>query len=247
MIKLLEFPHSHYCEKARWALDYKGIPFESVPIMPGLHMITVRRYATHTSVPVLLRDGEAVQGSCQIISYLDEQFPDRSLTPTDPRMKQTCLKMEMAMDDQLGENIRRILYHRLLAYPDFIRHCFTHPMPVYKQWIFSLLYPALRYAIYHTYSLSDAAADQALQTFALAMQELQRQLDHRSYLVGDQFSRADLTVAAMLAFINMPTEHPFPWIEIPDPQIRAFYKSYQDHPVICWANEIYRKHRGGSG
>ena len=29
-MKLLEFPHSHYCEKARWALDYKGIPFEAM-------------------------------------------------------------------------------------------------------------------------------------------------------------------------------------------------------------------------
>ena len=53
-MKLLEFPHSHYCEKARWALDFKGIPFEAVAVMPGLHMLTIRLYAPDTAVPVLL-------------------------------------------------------------------------------------------------------------------------------------------------------------------------------------------------
>lgn len=247
LIKLLEFPHSHYCEKVRWALDYKGIPFESVPIMPGLHMMTVRRYAPDTSVPVLIRNGSVVQGSSQIINYLDEHFLDRPLTPVDARLRQACLKLEIAMDNQLGENIRRILYHRLLAYPDFIRYCFTHPMPVYKQWIFSVLYPVLRYKIYHIYVISDGAVNQAFKDFALAMQELQQRLKHRAYLFGDQFSRADLSVASMLAFINMPAEHPFPWIEIPDAQVRAFYDFYQEHPIIVWANGIYRKHRLGAG
>ncbi|MHB8744867.1 MAG: glutathione S-transferase N-terminal domain-containing protein, partial [Sulfuricaulis sp.] len=60
---LLEFPHSHFCEKARWALDYKGIPFEAVAILPGFHRITVRKYARDSSVPVLLTDAGAVQGA----------------------------------------------------------------------------------------------------------------------------------------------------------------------------------------
>lgn len=65
-MKLLEFPHSHYCEKARWALDYKGIAFQAVAIMPGLHMISVGKYAPDTSVPVLLDNSEVVQGSSEV-------------------------------------------------------------------------------------------------------------------------------------------------------------------------------------
>ena len=243
MIKLLEFPHSHYCEKARWALDYKRVPYEAIPIMPGLHMITVRRYAPDTLLPVLLRDGKAVQGSTQIINYLEENFPDRRLTPNDPGLRQACLKLEATMDKQLGENIRQILYHRLLAYPDFVRYCFTHPMPSYKQWMFSLMYPVIRRKIYQTVVISDGEVNKALGEFALAMQALLQKIQHRPYLIGDHFGRADLTVASMLAFINMPSQHPFPWIEIPDPQIRAFFDSYQDHPVIVWAKDIYRNYR----
>lgn len=32
-MKLLEFPHSHYCEKARWALDFKNISYQRVALI----------------------------------------------------------------------------------------------------------------------------------------------------------------------------------------------------------------------
>jgi len=242
-MKLLEFPHSHYCEKARWALDYKGIPFQAVAIMPGFHMLTVRRYAPDTSVPVLLRDNEVVQGSSEIINYLEQQYPCHSLTPTDAKERQACLDIENTMDKRLGENIRQFLYYRLLAYPDFIRYCFTHPLPRIKQLIFRLFYPLLRYNIYQTYVISAAKVEQARREFDIAMCEIENMLKQKQYLVGEQFTRADLSVASMLSLLAMPPEHPFPWREIPDPQTRAFYDAYQDHPVTEWVTKMYRDHR----
>ena len=83
-MKLLVFPYSHYCEKARWALDYKDIPFQAVAIMLGWHVITLRKYAPDTSVPVLLSDNEVVQGSSEIIDYLERKYPSHPLTPRMP-------------------------------------------------------------------------------------------------------------------------------------------------------------------
>ena len=242
-MRLLEFPHSHYCEKARWALDHKAIRFTPIPLMPGIHIITLRRYVTGSSVPVLLHNERAIQGSGEIINYLDNQSSSYPLTPASEELKHECLRLEASADQQLGENIRRILYHRLLAYPDFIRYCFTHPMPGYKQWLFRFGYPFLRYKIQHTYVKSAAAVALAYKEFDLAMQTLEKQLHGRQYLVGDAFSRTDITVASMLAFIGMPPQHPFPWIDIPDTEIRNFYTRYQQHPVIIWANSMYQLHR----
>lgn len=242
-MKILEFPHSHYCEKARWALDYKGIPFQPVTIMPGFHMITVRRYAPDTSVPVLLNDNEVVQGSSEIINYLEQKYPSRPLTPTDAKDRQECLDIESTMDIRLGENLRQFLYYRLLAYPDFIRHCFTHPLPRMKQLIFSLFYPILRYKIFKTYVISTEKVEQAKREFDVAMCEIEKKLKQKQYLIGEQFTRADLSVASMLSLLVMPPEHPFPWREIPDPQTRAFYDEYQDHPVTIWVAKMYRDHR----
>jgi len=243
IMKLLEFPHSHYCEKARWALDYKGIPFQAVAIMPGYHVITVRKYAPDTSVPVLLDDKEVVQGSSEIINYLEEKYPSKSLTPTDASQRKSCLEIERAADKGLGVNIRRILYYWLLAYPDFIRYCFTHPMPGYKQWMFSLFYPILRNKIYKTYVVSAAKIEQARRKFDLAMGEIGNKLNRRQYLVGEQFTRADLSVASMLSPLVMPPEHPFPWKAIPDSKAQLFIDEYRDHPVSEWVRKMYRNHR----
>lgn len=242
-MKLLEFPHSHYCEKARWALDFKGIPFEAVAVMPGLHLFTIRRYAPDTAVPVLLNGKEVVQGSGRIIDYLDMKYPEHALTPTQPSLRQACLDIERDMDDRLGENIRRILYDSLLDYPDFIRHCFTHSMSGSKQRLFRLIYSLLRAKIAQTYVISAAAVEQSRHEFDVAMTEIEQLLQRGPYLVGGQFTRADLSVASMLSFLVMPPEHPFPWQEVPDPKTQTFYDQYQDHPVLAWASKIYRTHR----
>jgi len=240
---LLEFPHSHYCEKVRWALDYKGIPFKAVAILPGLHMITVRKYAPDTSVPVLLSDNAVVQGSSDIIDYLEQTYPSHALTPADEGQRQACLEIEYAMDKRLGENIRRVLYDGLLAYPEFIRHCFTHPMPGVKRLLFRIFYPLLRYKIDQTYVISAAKVEQARREFDVAMSEIEQTLKQGHYLVGERFTRADLSVASMLSLLVMPAEHPFPWREIPDPTTRTFLDAYRDHPVSGWVRKMYRDHR----
>ena len=75
------------------------------------------------------------------------------------------------------------------------------------------------------------------------MIEVEKKFEGRKYLVGDTFSRADLSFASMLSLIVKPTEHPFPWGDIPDPEIRSFYNDYDDHPVCRWVSKIYKEHR----
>ena len=42
-LKLYQFAISHYCEKIRWALDYKGLNYETVNLLPGQHVKTIRK------------------------------------------------------------------------------------------------------------------------------------------------------------------------------------------------------------
>jgi len=206
-------------------------------------MLTVRRYAPDTSVPVLLSNNDVVQGSSEIINYLEQRYPSLPLTPTDADERRACLEIERSMDERLGENIRRILYYRLLAYPVFIQYCFTHPMPQLRQLIFRIFYPILRRKIYQTYVISTERVEQARREFDVAMSELEKLLKHRQYLVGEQFTRADLSVASMLSLLVMPREHPFPWKKIPDPETQIFINEFQEHPVSEWVRKMYREHR----
>lgn len=242
-MKLLEFPHSHFCEKARWALDFKGLSFDPVPILPGFHLRTVRRYAPKTFVPVLLHNNEAIQGSSTIIDCLDEHYQDYPLTPRDEDLGRLSCEIEAEMDEKLGRPIRQILYYWLLDYPGFIRHCFAHSLPVYKQLVFRLTYPVLRKIMYRTYVISTEKVDEARCGFSQTLSELADTLNNRKYLVGDQFSRADLTVASMLCLLVLPSEHPLPWINIPDSRVTQFIDEYENHPVSQWVRTMYRVHR----
>jgi glutathione S-transferase len=244
MTKLLVFPHSHFCEKARWALDYKGIPYKAQVVIPGLHLKTIPKIAPGSSVPVLIHDnGDIVQGSSEIIDYLDIHYPDNPLTPSSEAGRDACQQIERTMDEALGVNIRCILYSALLNYPDFIRQCFTHAIPFYKKPFFRPIAPVLRKKIYQVYVGSPEKVARAKMIFDAAMHDMAKRIEGKPYLVGDSFSRADLSVAAMLSLLTLPPEHPFPWGQIPDPDATAFCEHYRDHPVSQWVNRIYREHR----
>jgi hypothetical protein len=44
-VELLQFRHSPYNEKVRWALDLKRVPHRRRSLLPGPHLRTVRRLA----------------------------------------------------------------------------------------------------------------------------------------------------------------------------------------------------------
>ena len=72
MIRLYTFTISHFAEKARWSLDYKGITYQQKRLVPGSHVPIVKRIAPSTFVPVLEDAGRIIQGSSAIIDYVDK-------------------------------------------------------------------------------------------------------------------------------------------------------------------------------
>ena len=48
MTRLYTFTISHFAEKARWALDYKGIHYQEKRLVPGSHIPIVKRMAPGT-------------------------------------------------------------------------------------------------------------------------------------------------------------------------------------------------------
>ena len=67
---LITFGISHYCEKARWALDWHGVEYDEVSWPPVVHMILARRAgAKGTTVPILLVGDTLIQDSSEIIDW----------------------------------------------------------------------------------------------------------------------------------------------------------------------------------
>src|SRR5439155_939811 len=120
---LWQFRFSHFNEKARWALDFKGIPHVRRSLIPGLHLPRVLWLSGQKSLPVLQLDGETIVDSTRIIATLERLKPDPPLYPRNERER--ALALEDFFDEELGPYIRRALFHELLPDGDYCAALFS--------------------------------------------------------------------------------------------------------------------------
>ena len=77
---LWHFPISHFNEKARWALDWKGIPHVRRTLGPD-YLPRVWWATRRGTLPVLWLDGKAIGDSTRIIEALEQRWPEPPLYP----------------------------------------------------------------------------------------------------------------------------------------------------------------------
>src|SRR4051794_913781 len=106
---------SHFNEKGRWALDYKGIPHRRHSVMPGPHPRISRKLGGSGTMPVLEpAEGPPVADSTEIIAWADRVNPDPPLYPDNPEERRRALELEEFFDVELGPPIRSAVFHALL-------------------------------------------------------------------------------------------------------------------------------------
>src|SRR5205807_1393702 len=71
VLRLITIPISHYCEKARWALDRGGIAYREEPHIQGLHRYYARRAGGARTAPVLVTPEGAIGDSEHILESAD--------------------------------------------------------------------------------------------------------------------------------------------------------------------------------
>jgi glutathione S-transferase len=78
-----------------------------------------------------------------------------------------------------------------------------------------------------------------------ALARVEAELGPAGHLVGNTFTIADLTAAALLVPLVLPAEFPY---RLPPlvPALAAWRASLADRPAFRWAQETYRRHRGAS-
>ena len=89
-IVFYQIPISHFCEKVHWALDFKGLPYQSVSVNP----FTRRELASISEgkqVPIIRQGGQMVSESSAIVESLDEICPAPPLVPAKEPERRECL------------------------------------------------------------------------------------------------------------------------------------------------------------
>jgi glutathione S-transferase len=241
MITLYQFPISHYCEKVRWALDYKQLEYKIKNLLPGLHISKARKLAADTSVPILVHNDTVIQGSDHAISYLDEAFPERSLTPVAIHLKDEVMQWEQYVDHEIGVHVRRCCYHILLEHPGIVMPFFTHNGPWYGKLYIKSVFPKLEKTMRKYMNINDESSERSRQKLEVAIERLHNHLQHSPFLVGDQFTRADLAAASLLAPLCRPEKYGLNW---PDQLPQRYLNLVEGfRPEINWVDEIYDKYR----
>jgi glutathione S-transferase len=242
---LWHIPVSHYNEKARWALAYKGVAHERRAPMPGAHMaaaLWLTRGAQKT-FPVLQLDGKAIGDSTAIIAELERRYPDPPLYPADSAQRQRALDLEDWFDEELGPHIRLLGWHELMADPDRFRRLSAAmaPGPLARApgaaAAFGSTFVRLRFG-----AQSDERAELAREKVLAALDRLEVELGERDYLVGDSFTVADLTAASLFYPLVVPPEGPQVLAD-PPPSFRAFREPLEGRRGYRWVAEMFARHR----
>jgi glutathione S-transferase len=237
---------SHYNEKARWALDYKRIAHVRKAPPPMMHTAWALAMTRGATFPVLKLNGSTIGDSTQIIEALEQSRPDPPLYPADPADRARALALEEFFDEELAPHIRRALFAELTRDHEAFAWAAapTGGRAVHAGFkaTAALAGPMLRMR----YGINGDSAEQGWDKTAAAMDRLEAELGGRDYLVGADFTVADLTAAALFHPIVRPAEAQY---EVPDPLPEALVRrreSFASRPGFQWVQEMYRRHRGQS-
>jgi glutathione S-transferase len=236
------FGISHYCEKARWALDWHGIAYDEINWPPGVHLILAKGCgAKRTSLPILLDGRTVIQGSGAIIDWADRRAgnPPRRLTFPDAR------EIERRADTIIGVHVRRLVYAELLPrFPELAKPVlFGKASDAHKR-LGHAMWPLTRQIMIRMHDITPGAAAESRSILESELDWLDNLLaDNRRYLAGDRFSRADITVASLLAFFAPPREMPtYRDMSVPK-ALLADRERWRERPVMRWVVAQYETHR----
>lgn len=244
---LYVFAISHYCEKARWGLDALGADYELRHLPPGAHLqITSELGAAGSSLPLLVSGDLIVHGSSAILDWVDTKNADPSLRlAPDAEFAEACRALEERLDDIVGVHVRRYYYSEaMVEHPESVRPIFTRDLEASERQAVEESWAIVRQVMIDS---MDLGAEQGRESRLILETEFDwfdaLLADGRRYLVGDRFSRADITAASLLAALALPEEHPtYGLLEVP-PRVSRDLERWSRRPTAKWVGDIYRDHR----
>jgi glutathione S-transferase len=244
MLELYQFELSHFSEKVRLMLDYKGLTYRKIEVTPGVGQLEIYQMTGQRQVPVLKDGNTVVADSTAIGQYLDRQYPDRPLIPATPKQRALCTIMEEWADESIGLKSRKVLFSGLSqdqrfrsailppSTPDFVKNL-VEAMP-------SDVLKALGFGL----GASPDAVKSAMDSIKQDLEALCLILLDQAYLVADHPTMADFAVAGLSMLLKFPSG---PYLDIPENLRGKGVPGIADNPLyetfFTWRDRLYTDYR----
>ncbi len=199
MRTLYQFPLSHFCEKARWLLDYKELDFVAHNLIPGVHRAFAQLKTGQNRLPILRDQHCWVADSTEIALYLDEIYPEHSLLRPNSAERELALDIN-AQASELGLHVRRWgLAHSLTEGEESLdimigEKGYLRQFEKYSK-------PFIKALLSKSYQLDVEKVAESKQQIDTIVEQLNQRLidNHGRYFVGERLGLADISVCSMLA------------------------------------------------
>jgi glutathione S-transferase len=245
--RLITIPISHFCEKARWALERAGLDYVEDRHIQGVHRIVGRRAGGGDTVPVLVAPEGVLSESEEILRYADRVLPDdQRLFPADPALHAEVEALGRWLDAGLGPEGRRLMYAYMLELRDLMLEVNCQGVPSWERRAMGIVWPVMvrwgKRELGIGPETKTADEDRVQWTFDSIAERL---ADGRSYLCGDRFTAADLTFAALSASVVVPPEY---GVALPQPEdlppfLADKIRSFREHPAGTFALRLFAEER----
>jgi glutathione S-transferase len=247
VLRLITIPISHYCEKARWALERVGMTYREERHVQGIHRFAARRAGGGATVPVLVTPGGAIGESQEILAWVDERTPPQQrLFPDQPDARREVERLCRRFDQELGPRGRRLLYIHMLPQRKLVLRFNNVGVPAWEDRAIRYGWPLIVRVIQRVLDIRPGVE---IEDEAVVWRELDHVAellaDGRPYLCGERFGAADLTFAALSAPVVVPPTYgvPLPQPSLMSPQTAALVERAREHPAGRYALRLYAEHR----
>jgi len=243
MRRLVTIPISHYCEKARWALDRAGLDYVEERHVQGIHRLAARRAGGGNTVPVLVADEGVFAQSEWILRYADAQLPpELRLFTGENEVEELC----RWLDAGLGPGARRLMYAHMLPRKRLMLPFNNQGTPAWESRALTAAYPVITLWARHELDIAPTTLrDDTPRVRDVFDAIAERLADGRRHLCGDRFTAADLTFACLAAAVIVPAHY---GVALPQPKalpepVARDVREFREHPAGAYALELFRTFR----